>query len=152
MLMDGAVTRRVILGDGQAHGCTVFHGQDALHAAFAKAGGAHHDGALQVLQGAGGDFGGAGTAMVDDHRHGITARLSAIAARRAVRRRILRGNAPLGGDNDGALGQKLATHGDGAVEQPARIVAQVENKGGHALFFETVERITQITGGCLGVL
>lgn len=152
VLVDGAVAGGVVFGGGEAHGGAGVEGHDGLHGAFAEAGGADDEGAFEVLQGAGDDLGGAGTAVIDEDGHGVTAGGFAGAFGGAIGGRIVGGDAAFGGDDEGAFREEFAADADGAVEQTAGVVAEVEDEGGHALFFEAVEGLTEVSDGGLGKL
>src|SRR5712692_4296994 len=160
--LDRAAARRVVTGGGQLDRGVVAQGQYRLHRALAESRRAQQRRALVVLQRARDDFGGGGRAAVDehDHRHGLDRRGQVLEVIVAVAPQVVF----RGGDEFalGVLGAAVGRYhqhprrqergGDAhrAVQEPARIVAQVENKAlQRSVLIETLQVLHQVLAGVL---
>ena len=127
--LDEAAAGYVILGHSHLEHSVEGQLPRLLHKSLAKRAGAHHHGAVQVLQGTSRDLAGAGRAAVDHHhqRHGgcngIFGRLVGLEVQRV---------APFGLKHLGAFWHKEAYHFHRLVDQAAAIAAQVEHQAFHS--------------------
>ena len=118
----GEIARR---GDCQ---CAVAGTQrhDRLYRALAERAGPDQGRALVIVQRAGHDLGRRGRSAVDQDDERLA--LDEIAGSRREALRFLRGAAP--GRDDLAARQERAGHGNRLIEQPARVIAQVDDVAG----------------------
>ncbi|MCY1524751.1 hypothetical protein D9M68_596990 [compost metagenome] len=133
--------------------------QDHLHRALAEAAVAQHLGALVVLQRAGHDLGGRGGTDVHqhDHRHRLgpgrqAGQIVAFAAGVLGRRgQVLVagiGRAAVGGHHQRIRRQERAGHADGAGQQAARVIAQIQHQAlGSFLRAQVLELLGQVGAG-----
>jgi hypothetical protein len=125
--LDGASRRRVIKVGGDPQSALARERDDRLHRSLAKAPRPHHGGARVVLQGAGDDLGGRGRGTVDedDHRRSgepVTLRLGIEPARDLAIAAARRDDRP--------AVDEVAGNRDRLIEQPSRVVAQIEHEAG----------------------
>ena len=162
--LDGAAVGRVVAGCGELDGRLLAgQRQDGLHGALAEGLRAQHDGTLVVLQGASHDLGGRGRTRVDQHHHlgslGPGRQRGDAVGLAAARHVVLRagveaalgvvGAAVGGGDFHAGL-QEGGRDADGAVQQAARVIAQVQHHGlerAVVLLGQLFEVIDQVVDG-----
>ena len=120
--LDRGPGRRVVARRGQADRAMAGQRHDGLHRALAERAGAHHDRPAVILQRAGHDLGGRGRAAVDQH-HDRQA-VDQVAAPGVEPLHAV--GAPAAGGHDLALVEEGVGDRDRLLEQPARVVAQVD--------------------------
>jgi len=157
--LDRAARRRVVARRGQLDGGALGQGQHGLDRALAEGLGAHHHRPFVVLQGAGDDFRGRGRAAVDQHhhRHGLGGGGQALQGVVLGAPVVVLGGGvilvlgildpAIGGHHQGLGRQEGGGDADGAVEQAARVVAQVEHQ---ALQVAGLVQFGQLLGHRLG--
>ena len=138
--LDGAPVRREVARGGELDRGAVADRQDGLHRALAEGAGAHDDGALVILQGARHDFGGRGRSAVHQHHHrhlfhAIRQVFQIIDLHRTQIVFTAGGQPHLGvvgtalGIHHQAVGlDESRRHRHRAIEQTARVVAQIEDQ------------------------
>src|SRR5262245_45433924 len=105
---------------------------DVLHAAFAKAALTHDDGPIVVLERGRDNFTGAGGISVDEYSHGTRAgRLHQCAARFGLIGLLM--TLPVANADDLARVEEYVADFHRGREQPARIVAQIEDQSAAVL-------------------
>ena len=162
--LDGAAVGRVVAGRGELDGRLLAgQRQDGLHRALAEGLRAQHDGALVVLQRTSHDLGGRGRTCVDQHHHlgslGPGRQRGDAVGLAAARHVVLRagveaalgvvGAAVGGGDFHAGL-QEGGRDANGAVQQAARVIAQVQHHGlerAVVLLGQLFEVIDQVVDG-----
>ena len=131
--LDAAAARRVVFAGGDFQLAVVGHRADRLDEALAVGAGTGDGGAAQVLQGAGGDFGGGGGVAVDQHQQGHQ------GVDRRIRGAVFPGqfgHAAFGGDHERSLRNEERDDVDGFVHHAAAVVAQVDDQALGAGFLE----------------
>ena len=128
-LLDRHVARSQVLRDGQLESALVarilvLEVVEDLDRPLPEALPAHDEGAVQVLERAGHDLGGARALRADQHRHGELALPSVVARQLGLAQLTVH---PDGGD-DGAFLDERVAHLDGLLEQPAGVPAHVEHQ------------------------
>jgi len=122
--LDAAATRCVVPCDGQPQGATIGHGKLFLHEALAEGPPADDDRPVVVLEGAGKDFTGRGTALIDHHHE------RKVPEQPRTFRHVFA--AGLGGsfgvDHEVPLIEEPFHHGHGRMEVSAPIAPQVEHE------------------------
>ena len=144
--LDRTSGRGVIEGGGEFKGAGLVDGDDGLHRALAEGLGTHDDGPFMILQGAGDDLGGGGGAGIHQHHQGRAGQ-HVIGTGLELQGRVR--DPPLGIDDE-ALGEEGIADGDGTVEHPAGIVAQVQHQALEVpLVFgaQAGEGVEQVLGG-----
>ena len=150
LTLNGTAGGRVVERRGQPERAAALQRDDRLHRALAKAAGSHHGRAAVVLQGAGDDFGSRRRGAVDQHDDGRPAQQ--VAGRRSTVDMVVRGVAAAGGDHDAAV-EKNAGDIDRSVEQPAGVVAQIEDEAVQPALrprLHPVDRTGELGRGVLG--
>src|SRR4030095_6961907 len=122
-----APRRRVVARGGEADGAVVRDRNDRLHRALAERLGAQHDRTVLVLPCAGYVFRGRGGSAVDQDDDRLAVHQVAGFGVPALRLLAL----AAAGRDDLALVHEIVADGNRLVEQPARIVAQVEHQALH---------------------
>mmetsp|Transcript_38471 Transcript_38471/g.124736 ORF Transcript_38471/g.124736 Transcript_38471/m.124736 type:complete len:573 (+) Transcript_38471:369-2087(+) len=154
--LDAAARRGEVLCDGQLERAASRQRLDHLHEPLAEGSVADDDPAVRVLHDASHDLGGRGGVAVDEDDE----------ARRGWQQRRLDGSvlergalavhAPLGRDDVGPLRDEELRDADRRVEQPARVVAQVEHERlerlarGSLRSVQPHHRPRELLGGALG--
>ena len=147
-LLDAPPRGRVVARDGQLEPRPVLQLDHRLHASLAERLRPHHYRPAVVLQRARDDLARARGAAVDQHDHRV-------AGLGVLRVRPLHldvfGAAPFGRD-DHAVVEEAIGHLDGLLEQPARVVAQVQHDSGQRparLRPQRIEPLLQIDVGAV---
>ncbi len=132
-----------VSGCGQADCGRVFHGGDALDRAFSESGFAEQDGAAQVFQGASDDFRAARARSVDEDGEREFA-VFAVFVRCEERGR---GGASRGRDDFGVWRKELGADIDGAAQESAWVVAEVEDESFCPFGFQAVQGVGKLFCG-----
>src|SRR5713101_5357924 len=125
LAVDGPALGGEVLGRGQSQARAVGERADGLHRALAEALRAQDDRAAPVLEGAGHDLGGRGTALVDEDNDGKVAP-GALAA--GLEAHVLVADAAFRVDDELARIEELLGHLDRGSQEPPGVIAEIEDE------------------------
>src|SRR5437867_1957847 len=146
LAVDRASLGREVLRRRQPKPRAIRERDDRLHRSLAERLRAHDHRAAPILKRAGDDLGGRGAALVDQdhHRHLGIALLG--VSREA---HVLVAHAAFRVDDQLAVVDELLGHLDGRRQQPARVVAQIQDQRLHPALVELVERLVEVVRALL---
>ena len=144
--LDASARRGVVFGGGHLELAVVGKGTDALHQALSVGARAHDGGAVIVLQGARDNLRGRCAAAVHQHQDGNFG----VDGVRGGLVNLFLCRFPLGGENDGSLGNKERDNVHGFVHHAAAVAAKVQHQAFHPLGFEFVIGIPDFLSHAFG--
>lgn len=147
--VDGEVGGGEVFGGGEADAdggvAGGVDGLDGLDGAFTVGGFTDEDGAAEVFEGAGDDFGGTGAVAVDEDDEGEAGVVVASAG--FEEGAVGGGAAAFGGDDDGTFGDEASGDLDGGLKEAAGVVAEIEDEAVHAVGKEFAEGLVELGRG-----